>query len=108
MRAGSDFAGTVLACSPPAFREGPAPKLCIGDTVVGLATGCLGYQVVADSKTLARIPASVAAGLGATLPTVAITGDAAFRLATLRSGDRCGLLPAYSRVIKPKICNPRL
>lgn len=91
MRAGSDFAGTVLACGPPAPAGAPGLELRTGDTVVGLATGCLGSQVLAVAKTLARLPATIATGLGATLPTVAITGDAAFRLVALRPGERWDL-----------------
>jgi len=79
---GSDFGGTVLALGPGLH------SLHVGDSVVGLTTGCLGSQVVVDSKTLARLPAIIRADVGSSLPTVAITSNAAFNLTSLGPGDR--------------------
>ena len=84
---GSDFAGTLLRCGLEQQASEP-PELQIGDAVMGLAPGCLGSAVVAERGTLARVAPAVVLAAAASLPTVAMTAQAAFTLASLRRGMR--------------------
>ena len=84
---GSDFAGTVLRCGPEQQASG-TPAWQAGDAVMGLATGCLATAVVAERGTAARVAPAVALAAAASLPTVAVTAEAAFALTGLRRGMR--------------------
>jgi len=88
---GSDFAGTVLRCGPEQ-QASRTPAWQVGEAVMGLAPGCLGIVVVAEQGTIARVAPAVALAAAASLPTVAVTAEAAFALAGLRRGMRCAAL----------------
>ncbi len=88
---GSDFAGTLLRCGSEQQAPGP-PAWQVGDAVMGWAPGCLGTAVVAEQGTAARVAPAVSLAAAASLPTVAVTAEAAFALAGLQRGMRCAAL----------------
>eukprot|EP00775_Hariotina_reticulata_P007135 gene7135-7350_t len=67
---GSDVAGLVLS-SNSSRGSSPSP----GQSVFGLAEGCLGSHVLASAQTLGVMPGQVSFEAAATMPTVFITVD---------------------------------
>ena len=65
---GSDCAGVVIKANN---KTGVQP----GQSVFGLAEGCLGTTVVASSLTLVGLPSTISYEAAATMPTVFITAD---------------------------------
>ena len=65
---GGDCAGVVVGSG---CKDGPQP----GQSVFGLAEGCLGTTVVASSLTLVGLPSTISYEAAATMPTVFITAD---------------------------------
>lgn len=63
--------------------------ICAGQAVFGQASGSLGSHVKCSQATLVAKPPNVTFEAAATVPTVYITADAAFRHAmTLHPSDR--------------------
>jgi len=80
---GADCAGVVTAVGAGVTNLQP------GMAVLGLAPGCLGSHVQANASCLVQAPAQLTHVQAATIPTVYITADTAFRQATMvKSGDR--------------------
>ncbi|DBA84018.1 TPA: hypothetical protein ACH3X1_006502 [Trebouxia sp. C0004] len=80
---GADCAGVVTAVAAGVAHLQP------GMAVLGLAPGCLGSHVQANASCLVQMPAQLTHAQAATIPTVYITADTAFRQATMvKSGDR--------------------
>ena len=80
---GADCAGVVTAVGAGVTNLQP------GIAVLGLAPGCLGSHVQANASCLVQMPAQLTHVQAATIPTVYITADTAFRQATMvKSGNR--------------------
>ena len=80
---GADCAGVVSAIGAGVTHLQP------GMAVFGLAPGCLGSHVQAHASCMVPMPAQLPYAQAATIPTVYITADTAFRHATaLQPGDR--------------------
>ena len=80
---GADCAGVVTAIGAGVTHLQP------GMAVFGLAPGCLGSHVQAQASCMVPMPAQLPYAQAATIPTVYITADTAFRHATaLQPGDR--------------------
>jgi len=80
---GADCGGVVTAVGAGVTNLQP------GMAVLGLAPGCLGSHVQANASCLVQMPAQLTHVQAATIPTVYITADTAFRQATMvKSGDR--------------------
>ncbi|CDJ62038.1 Polyketide synthase, related [Eimeria necatrix] len=80
---GADCAGTVVAVGSQ------VSGLQIGDSVYGIAQGCLKTFVTAPAELLRRMPASCSFEEAAALPVVAATVDYAFaQLADVKESDK--------------------
>eukprot|EP01054_Gregarina_sp_Poly1_P004682 Gregarina_sp_Poly_1__4681@NODE_24_length_20154_cov_63_859810_g22_i0_p1_GENE_NODE_24_length_20154_cov_63_859810_g22_i0NODE_24_length_20154_cov_63_859810_g22_i0_p1_ORF_typecomplete_len6649_score1079_63ketoacylsynt/PF00109_26/1_3e25ketoacylsynt/PF00109_26/1_3e73ketoacylsynt/PF00109_26/1_5e81KR/PF08659_10/3_3e56KR/PF08659_10/2_4e03KR/PF08659_10/1_6e55KR/PF08659_10/3_4e50KR/PF08659_10/8_1e02Acyl_transf_1/PF00698_21/3e83Acyl_transf_1/PF00698_21/1_6e78Ketoacylsynt_C/PF02801_22/4_7e42Ketoacylsynt_C/PF02 len=80
---GGDFAGTVVAVGPD------VSSVKVGDSVFGIAPGCLKSYATTDSLLVAKMPQSISFEAAAALPVVASTVEYALAdLAKIQPGDR--------------------
>lgn len=82
---GGDCAGIILSgyvTDDGGVIAGP------GDSVFGLAGGCLGSHVLASSQTMVPMPSNLSFNEASTMPTVFVTVDTALNsLASIQPGD---------------------
>jgi acyl transferase domain-containing protein/NADPH:quinone reductase-like Zn-dependent oxidoreductase/acyl carrier protein/thioesterase domain-containing protein len=83
---GGDCAGVIVSGS---LQRGGKQLAGPGDSVFGLAGGCLGSHVIASSLTLVPMPQCLSYEEASTMPTVFVTVETALnRLARINSSDR--------------------